>query len=141
MILLISNFTCLWVKYCFSNPSSKAAALISPQLEPQNLNKPCRELKELSFDIPWTVNFSQFANKILQPAFTVSQSAIFRDRQEVKSLHPCLKAPRIKSAFRPDTKSDEWICQLSVIPGKKSKDITRCAQIERKDQGYTVWLV
>ena len=45
----------------------------------------------------------------------------------------------VGSSHSPDLlqKCEESICQLSVIPGKKAKGITRCGHIERKDQGRT----
>ncbi len=59
----------------------------------------------------------------------------------VRSLDPCSKGPGFETIFRPAVKSEERISQLSIIPGKKAKGITRCGHIERKDQGRTARLV
>ena len=59
----------------------------------------------------------------------------------VKTLDPCSKGPGFETTFRPVIKCEERISQLSVIPGKKAKGITRCGHIERKDQGRTARLV
>ncbi len=59
------------------------------------------------------------------------------DVQVVRSLDPCSKGPRFETTFRPVIKCEERISQLSVIPGKKEKGITRCGHIERKDQVRT----
>ncbi len=48
-----------------------------------------------------------------------------------------VKGPGIKTTLRSVTKSEERISQLSVIPGKEAKGITRCGHIESKDQGCT----
>ena len=63
------------------------------------------------------------------------------DGRVVRSLDPCLKGPGFETTFRPVTKCEERISQLSVIPGKKAKGIMRCGHIERKDQGRTARLV
>ncbi len=55
----------------------------------------------------------------------------------VRSLDPCSKGSRFETTFRPVTKCEERTCQLSVIPGKKAKGITRCGHIEMKDHGRT----
>ncbi len=59
----------------------------------------------------------------------------------VISLDPCSKGPGFEITFRPATKCEERISQLSVIPGKKAKGITRFGHIKRKDQGRTAQLV
>ncbi len=59
----------------------------------------------------------------------------------VRSLDPYAKGPRFEITFRPVIKCEERISQLSVIPGKKAKGITRSGHIERKDQGRTPRLV
>ena len=51
------------------------------------------------------------------------------------------RVPGSKLLSRPVTKCEERISQLSVIPGKKAKGITRCGHIERKDQGHPARLV
>ncbi len=45
-----------------------------------------------------------------------------RDFQVVRSLDPCSKGPGFKTTFRPVTKCEERISQLSVIPAKKKKE-------------------
>ncbi len=59
----------------------------------------------------------------------------------VRSLDPGTKGPGFETTFRPVTKCEERISQISVIPGKKAKGIMRCGHIERKDQGCTARLV
>ncbi len=49
--------------------------------------------------------------------------------------------PGFETTFKPVTKSEERISQLSVISGKKVKGITRCGHIEKKDQGRTAQLI
>ncbi len=51
----------------------------------------------------------------------------------VRSLNPCPKGLEFENTFIPVKKCEERISQLSVIPGKKAKGITRCGNIERKD--------
>ena len=36
---------------------------------------------------------------------------------------------------------EETVCLLSVIPGKEAKGITKCGDIERKDQGHTAMVI
>ena len=52
-----------------------------------------------------------------------------------------LKGPGFETIFRPITKCEERISQLSEIPGKYAKGITRCGHIEREDKGRTARLV
>ncbi len=59
----------------------------------------------------------------------------------VRSLDPCSKGFGFETNIRPVKKCEERISQLSVMPGKKAKEITRCGHIERKDQGRTARLV
>ncbi len=59
----------------------------------------------------------------------------------VRSIDPFSKGPRLETTFRPVTKCEERISQLSVFPGKKAKGITWCGHRERKDQGCTAPLV
>ncbi len=68
----------------------------------------------------------------------VNQSIHDGDGRVVRPLDPCSKGPGFEITFRPVIKCEEKISQLSVIPGKKSKGITRSGHIERKDQGRTV---
>ncbi len=58
------------------------------------------------------------------------------DFRGVRSLEP-----GFETTFRPVKKCEGRINQLSVIPGKKAKGITRSGHIERKDQGFTARLV
>ncbi len=66
---------------------------------------------------------------------------ISRDCRVVRSLDPCSKVPWFETTFRPVTKCEERISQLSVIASNKAKGITRYGHIERRDQGRTAQLV
>ncbi len=66
------------------------------------------------------------------------------DRPEcrvARSPNPCSKDPGFKTTFRPVTKCEERICQLSVIPGKKAKGVTRYGHIKTKGQGCNAQFV
>ncbi len=59
----------------------------------------------------------------------------------VGSLVPCSRDPGFETTFRPVKMCEERISQLSVIPDKNAKGITRCGHTKRKDQGRTARLV
>ncbi len=64
-----------------------------------------------------------------------------QDDGMLTSLDPYSMDPRFETNFRPVIKCEQIISQLSVIPGKKAKGITRCCHVKRKDQGRTARLV
>ncbi len=84
---------------------------------------------------------SLYRSAIMSSPSSKSDSDNCGDARVVRSLDPCSNGPRFETTFRPVTKCEERIRQLSVIPGKKAKGITRCGHIERKDQGCIARLV
>ncbi len=65
--------------------------------------------------------------------FLTVYSSVAGDGRLVRALDPCSKGPGFDASFRPVTKCEERISELSVIPGKKVKGIRRCGHIKRKD--------
>ncbi len=55
-------------------------------------------------------------------------------------INTCSKGHGFETTLRPVKMCEERISQLSVIPGKQAKGITRCGHLEWKDEGRTARL-
>ncbi len=61
--------------------------------------------------------------------------------QVLRSLDPCSNGPGFETTFRTAQGVRREVCQLSLIPCKKTKRITMSGLIEKKEQGRTAQLV